>query len=185
MSVTPGIERATPRLLPIAALSLAVVVLDLSTKSTITEWLGVAGQHNAWWVIDGRVGLEYGRNSGAAFGLFRGNPELLAVLSVFVAAGFCWLSLVELRSGVASIACAGLIVGGATGNLIERVRLGYVTDFFAVGPWPRFNVADSAISIGVVIFIVAMVFQPLNERADGPGEPGRNSHEVGTRPGSE
>lgn len=154
------IDRSTAYLLPTIALVMGVIACDLILKWQMTEWLGVDADVHAWWLVDGLVGFEYARNSGAAFGLFQGNPQILAAISVLVAFGFCWLIFAEIRARSLRIACSGLIVGGAIGNLIERVRHGYVTDFLAAGSFPRFNLADSAITVGVVIFVIAVVFMP-------------------------
>lgn len=143
----------------ITLLALVVAGADLLSKGAVERWIGPDGDHQEWWLVDGQIGFAFGRNSGAAFGLFRGNPEMLAVISVFVAVAFCLLIASEVKRAFARIVSAGLLLGGALGNLFERVRYGYVTDFIALGPWPRFNVADSAISIGVAIFIIAIVFQ--------------------------
>ena len=149
------------QLLTIVAIVVAVVSLDLLVKRLITVALGPSADAHSWWVFEGWLGFEYGRNTGAAFGLFQGNAELLAAMSVLVAGGFCWLIFNEITSRSVRIASVGLILGGAIGNLIERVWSGFVTDFVAVGPWPRFNVADSAITIGVAIFVFGMLF-PAN-----------------------
>lgn len=166
----------------VASLVIMVAAADLITKWMATRWLGATASDHDWWIFDGQIGFEYARNTGAAFGLFWGNPELLAVISVFVAVGFCWLVFTEVRSKSTAIVSSGLIVGGALGNLVERVRHGYVTDFIAVGSWPRFNLADSAISIGVAIFVFAVVFPPelqdgnqSDETPHGPKQFGRHA----------
>lgn len=143
-----------------------VIVADLATKWSVTRWLGASAGGREWWIVDGHLGLEYGRNSGAAFGLFAGNAELLAAASILVAVGCCWLILQEVDGLAAKALGAGLLLGGAIGNLVERVRQAYVTDFIAVGPWPRFNIADSAITVAALIFIFAVVFQPRADVGD-------------------
>jgi signal peptidase II len=92
--------------------------------------------------------LTYIQNTGMAFGLLRGLPWLFAAVSVLVAGWILreWLSG-RLTNRWALRAC-GLILGGAVGNLIDRVGFGYVTDFIDLRVWPVFNVADSAITIG-------------------------------------
>ena len=92
-------------------------------------------------------------NRGAAFGLFSGLVPILTVASIAILMG---LLLHYLRAGTAPAlanVAIGAIAGGALGNLVDRVRLGHVVDFVSVGPWPNFNVADSAITIGVLILI--------------------------------
>ncbi len=146
-----------PQLLArVAAVMATVVVLDLLTKRAVTVWIGPNADRHSWWLIGDTIGFEYLRNTGAAFGLFPGNPEVLAALALLVTAGIVWLVLLEVQSPFWAILSCGMLSGGALGNIVERLASGYVTDFVAVGPWPRFNVADSAITVGMVIFALAV-----------------------------
>ena len=104
--------------------------------------------------------LTYVQNTGAAFGLFKGQQLLFIGVSVAVIAWIVW----ELRrgrsfGGTALWAC-GLILGGAIGNLIDRLRLGYVIDFLDLRVWPVFNVGDSAITVGVALLIFHSIRTP-------------------------
>lgn len=159
-------QRSRGSLVAAGAVAVLVAIIDLITKWTVTRWLGPSAKDREWWIVDGQLGFDYGRNSGAAFGFFQGNAELLAAISVLVAIGFCWLIFHEVDGVVARVLSAGMLLGGAVGNLVERFRQSYVTDFIAVGPWPRFNVADSAISVAVLLFIVTVVFQTRTETGD-------------------
>jgi signal peptidase II len=140
-------------------IAVVVVILDLLVKGIVTRAIGPEADRHAWWLIGDDVGFEYVRNTGAAFGLLRGNAELLGAISILVAIGFAGLIVIELRGGLWAMVAGGLLVGGAIGNLVERLVDGYVTDFIAVGTWPRFNVADSAITVGVVVFIIGLFVQ--------------------------
>ena len=104
------------------------------------------------------LSLTYVQNTGAAFGLFKGQHTLFIVLSVCVIA---WvgrqLATPGAVHGVARWALA-LILGGASGNLIDRVRLGYVIDFLDLHWWPVFNIGDSAITVGVTWLILRSLF---------------------------
>ena len=97
--------------------------------------------------------LTYVRNTGAAFGLFRGQGWPLAIVSIVVCA---WI-VRELRHAASSrsmsVISLSLVLGGAIGNLIDRVWLGYVVDFFDLRIWPVFNVADSCITVGVGLLL--------------------------------
>lgn len=144
----------------IVVLAATIIALDLVVQRLVTNALGPEADSHEWWLAGNVVGLEYTRNSGAAFGIFQGNAELLAALSIVISLGLTWLMLVEISRPLWSVLAAGLLLGGSIANQISRLGDGYVTDYFAVGPWPRFNVADSAITTGVAIFFVVLLFQP-------------------------
>jgi signal peptidase II len=146
-----------------AAIALAVIVLDQITKRLVRQDLGL---YETYEIIPGLVNLVHGRNVGMAFGVLAGGdlPAQAVVLAVLSGAVLLlvlahWRRLAE-GPIVLRIALA-LIAGGAIGNLIDRVRLGYVTDFVHVywrdHQWPDFNVADSAISIGIVLLVLDAV----------------------------
>jgi signal peptidase II len=151
----------------IAILASVVVLVDLVVKRAVTSWLGPDAGRHAWWLVGDDIGFEYVRNSGAAFGMLRGNAEALAAVSILIAVGFTWLVIAEVPHRGWAVVAGGLLAGGAVGNLVERIADGFVTDYLAVGPWPRFNVADSAISIGVGVFLVALLVSPSAGEARG------------------
>ena len=144
----------------VVVLAATMIALDLVVNWLVTNALGPGAETHEWWLAGNVVGMEYTRNSGAAFGIFQGNAELLAALSIVISLGLTWLMMVEVSGPLWSIMAAGLLLGGSIANQISRLGDGYVTDYFAVGLWPRFNVADSAITVGVAIFFVALLFQP-------------------------
>jgi signal peptidase II len=97
--------------------------------------------------------FTYVQNTGAAFGLFKGQQGLFVVLSLVVIVWILRELLVKASMGrLAEWGCA-LVLGGAAGNLIDRLRVGYVIDFIDVRVWPVFNVGDSAITIGVALLM--------------------------------
>ena len=97
--------------------------------------------------------FTHARNTGTAFSLFQGHSNILSFVAIFAVAVLLWVyATTGARSFVLRFAL-GLQLGGALGNLLDRLRLGYVTDFVDVGPWPIFNVADSAISVGMVLMV--------------------------------
>ena len=99
------------------------------------------------------LALTYVQNTGAAFGLFKGQQVLFIVLSIVIVAMIGWELTIK-RSHAAAIQWGcGLVLGGAVGNVIDRLRLGYVIDFLDVHVWPVFNIADSAITIGVILLM--------------------------------
>lgn len=118
--------------------------------------------------IGSLVAIEYAENRGAAFGLFRGQGLALSLLAVAILVGLVLFYRRQPSPSLPLAVAIGLIGGGAVGNLIDRFRLGYVVDFIAVGRWPNFNLADTAISVGVVLLTVATL---LDDHARPRGEP--------------
>jgi len=135
----------------IAAIALAVIALDQATKAWITSALGSGRPTHERDLLGSWLSLEYVQNRGTAFGLFSGGgPFVLALVAI----GFVIFAVAIWRTARPSgwfILAFGLIAGGAVGNAIDRIRDGYVTDFIAVGLWWRFNVADSAVTIGMIL----------------------------------
>ena len=148
---------------PEALLLGTIVVLDQVTKEILKRSLEL---HEYRPVVDGFLSLSHVRNRGAAFGLLAdaGLPyqgPVLAVVSLLALgaiAAYAWRLPAEAR--IPRLALA-FILGGAIGNLVDRVRFGYVVDFIHVywnqHSWPDFNVADSAISTGVVLLLLDML----------------------------
>jgi signal peptidase II len=163
------------RLAPYLGLLSAVVLLDQVTKAIIVRKLDL---HEYRPIIDGLLSLSHVNNRGAAFGFLSDaklpyQPVLLSLLScaALVAIAYYFVRLPP-SARLPRLALA-LVLGGAVGNLIDRVRLGYVVDFIHVywrqHAWPDFNVADSAITVGVVLLILDILREPHHEKAESPG----------------
>jgi signal peptidase II len=140
-------------------LSFAVALLDQITKHLIRSNL-LLGERVT--VIPGLFSLSYVRNTGAAWGMLSGLNNWLIVLSALMLAAIVgfrhkFISPDRLISRIA----VGLMIGGIVGNLVDRVRLGYVVDFadfyWRTHHFPAFNVADSAICIGVGLYILTQL----------------------------
>ena len=97
--------------------------------------------------------LTYVQNTGAAFGLFKGQQVLFILLAVGVIAYLVRTLLSGKPLAAVTAWGSALILGGAAGNLLDRLRLGYVIDFLDLRVWPVFNIGDSAITIGVVLLL--------------------------------
>ena len=98
-------------------------------------------------------------NNGTAFGLFKGANAALAILSVVVIMLILFYVLKNKAMGFANSLALGLILGGALGNLFDRVKFGYVIDFLDFRVWPVFNIADSAITIGTCLLAWSILRQ--------------------------
>ncbi len=141
-------------------LGLVVVLLDQFTKLWVRTAYIYGGDPQI--VIPGFFNLVYVRNEGAAWGLFGGQQALLVILSVVVLILLAVHHRKVLNPTVDHRIALGLMIGGICGNLIDRIRVGWVTDFldFYVGPyhWPSFNVADSAICTAVGIYLLSSLW---------------------------
>lgn len=142
------------------ALAAFVLVLDRWTKALIQRDLGPGSDHAVVPLAGDWFLLEYAQNRGVAFGALGAWPGVAAALPAIILLGVVvYVLRLGLRGRWLAIG-AGLVVGGAVGNLLDRVRLGYVIDFVSVGSWPNFNVADSAISVGVACLVVDALLRP-------------------------
>jgi signal peptidase II len=134
--------------------AIAVIALDQLAKWLVVQALAGGDSVSRIDVVAPWLGLVYVENRGAAFGLFQGSSDLVLLIAVALVVGIgVWFHRQGGASPLLPVA-TGLIVGGALGNIVDRIRFGYVIDFIAVGPWPKFNVADSAITVGVVLLFV-------------------------------
>lgn len=135
---------------PFFLIAVTIVALDQLTKVIVRRSLDL---HESWPDEDWILNIVNTKNSGAAFGILQGETTFLVVTSVIgLAAILVYYLFPPLEHGLLRVALA-LQLGGACGNLIDRVRTGEVTDFVNFQFWPAFNVADASISIGVATIL--------------------------------
>jgi signal peptidase II len=148
-----GMRIAKGEILWISAFSLLSIVLDRITKLWIDRSL-YPGQSIP--VLDNVLWITYTRNKGIAFGLFSGLSHVLGVLSLLALLFFLLLyGKIPYRKLDVQAGC-GMIVGGAIGNLLDRLAFGYVIDFIDFRVWPVFNVSDIAICVGIGLILLEM-----------------------------
>jgi signal peptidase II len=144
------VRRSLPLLIAIAGV---VIAIDYVTKQWVMAHLPF---EKPMELLGSFVRLTYTRNSGVAFGLGAGTRFPFYVFSIVAALAILYLFMRSRVHGLTRQIALSLIFGGAIGNLIDRLRWGEVVDFIQIGTdrwyWPVFNVADSAVSIGVVLF---------------------------------
>ncbi|HVD11902.1 MAG TPA: signal peptidase II [Gaiellaceae bacterium] len=144
----------------LGAVVLAAIAADQLTKLIVSSQL----EFDESLHVVGPFSIHHVQNSGIAFGLF---SSATAVVTALTAIAVAWMLLYFARSGarhpVLPVAL-GLLIGGSTSNLIDRVRLGHVTDFLDLRYWPAFNLADSFIVIGVAILFVALMLGETRPR---------------------
>jgi len=150
------------RLAPIALL---IAVLDQLTKLLVLRWIDPEYPVE---VVTGYFRLVNWGNSGAAWGMFHDSNLILAIISVLtLIVLYLFRRGFQIHRPSCQIAC-GLIAGGIIGNVIDRFRYGQVVDFldFYAGThhWPAFNVADSAICVGVTLYVIVSSCRPSDNR---------------------
>jgi signal peptidase II len=145
------LKRRSPALARAVALGVAVVGLDQLLKRTVVQGIAPGQKEN---FLPG-VHIVHVRNTGVAFGFFSGGGTLVLVLT-FAALGLLvgYFVLHPDRRGL--WIPTGLLVGGAIGNLVDRLATGAVTDFIKLPFWPAFNAADMAITFGVLALLYVL-----------------------------
>lgn len=139
-------------------LAAAVVALDQWTKWLVRTNLPFQSTWLPSWLsgLSAYARFVHWNNSGAAFGSFqKGNAVFTILALVVIGAILYYFPRVDAADWTLRLAM-GLQLGGAAGNLIDRLRMGRVTDFISIGSFPVFNVADSAISIGVLVLLLGV-----------------------------
>ena len=145
-------------------LAAAIVATDQLTKAWIVSRL-LPGESMS--VVGDYLRLVHGQNNGALFGLFRESAVLFGLASLIVIGLIVGYHARSGRSPYMSVAL-GLLLGGAIGNLIDRLRLGHVVDFVDAGignvRWYTFNVADAAISFAIILLVIAAIRPSLVDK---------------------
>jgi signal peptidase II len=167
-SPAPPVRRIGRGSLMFWGTALAVVGLDQLTKAIVRSSLAVGDS----WPADWPVRIKNVTNSGAAFSSLQGATVFLIVMTFFgLAAIYLYYRNPPFQHWAAAIAI-GLMLGGAVGNLIDRIRVGRVTDFVDFFGFPTFNVADSSITIGVATIVIGyLLFAEKQIESRAPPEP--------------
>jgi len=164
---SPG-PLAHQRTIPLVAV--AVLIVDQVTKAIAVANIPL---HTRVPIVDGFFALTHAHNRGMAFGLFNnvGGPWLRWVLVgvALVAVGIIWSYARHETNRPGVLLAFGAILGGALGNLVDRLRFGYVEDFilahWGAHEWPAFNVADAAITMGGVALFITLAREPAEPEA--------------------
>ncbi len=140
------------QLLWAVAIAAGVVLADQLAKAEVTDRI----ERGTTVDVIGPLKFTLTYNDGVAFGLAGGGGVLVIILSLVALIGLgVFVASVPRRN--ATWLAGGLILGGAVGNLIDRIRLGYVTDFILLPHWPAFNLADCAITVGVAVLAWTLI----------------------------
>ncbi len=171
--------RTAVRRLPALALALLVAAADLGTKEAAFAAVAPGG---IVWVCPTWFGFVQSKNTGVTGGMFAGlDRRILTAFTGLAAAGVAAYLLLSRHPGRLTLFGLALILGGASGNLYDRFRLGYVRDFIDVRPglpwpawlnhWPTFNIADSAIVFGVCLLLLHSLLASRRKPAPAPTAP--------------
>ena len=168
----------TPKLKLFLGALLVSLPIDLATKEWVIRSIHYGGEIP---VIPGFFSLTHVRNPGAAFGILASSPQGVRIFFFIGVAIFAMGLIVSFYRNLApgdrfSALSLGLILGGAVGNLIDRVRHGEVVDFlhfrlWGVYTWPDFNFADSFIVVGVILLVIELLATEGESRAEAHAEP--------------
>jgi len=136
--------------------AIAVFVIDRLTKLAA---LGLLDQGQPIKIIPGLFDITLVLNDGAAFGLFKGKAVFFIFISITVIAAIIIYILRNRCIGKSEFFALGLVLGGALGNLVDRIMFGRVVDFLDFQIWPVFNIADSCITIGAALLAYSFLFK--------------------------
>jgi signal peptidase II len=161
--MSPG-AAGRPLWVPFVGLAASIAILDQLTKAWLASFLQPGDSTE---VLGDLVRLVHAQNTGGLFGLLRGYAIPFALLSLVAISGIVLFHAKSGRSPYLTLAL-GLLLGGAIGNLVDRLRLGYVIDFVDVGlgdlRWYTFNVADASISTSLALLLALSIWPWLAAR---------------------
>jgi len=160
---------------PLFLVAALVIALDQWTKHLVRSTIPVNTAHDPIAGFGKYLTFTHVKNTGAAFGMFRDTNTLFMILPILVAGAITAYCVRQGRQPWMLVLAFGLQVGGALGNVIDRIALGGVTDFIDVHWWPIFNVADSSVVIGTAVLAIVALFvddafpDPEAEQEDSSG----------------
>lgn len=145
-----------------------VLALDQYSKHLIETRLPLYEVYAPFPSIEGIFRLFHTTNTGAAFGILQDANSFLTIVASLVTVVVIYFNHILPGDNRLLRVALGLQLGGIVGNLLDRIQLGHVTDFLDFGPWPVFNIADTALVSGVILLGYLMLFKP--ESIKMPGE---------------
>lgn len=143
-----------------------VILFDQLTKNWVRDNLALGERWVPWPDFAPFMRVLNWRNTGAAFGMFQEGGGIFTILAIVVAIMIIYYFPRIQRGDWALRLAMGLQLGGAVGNLIDRVQHGYVTDFISVANFPVFNIADTSITLGVVVLLLSIWLGGDDEQAE-------------------
>jgi signal peptidase II len=144
-----------------------VVAIDQGTKALVRANLALEEFWAPWEWLEPYARIVHWKNRGAAFGMLPGFGDIFMVLAIIVALAILYYFPQVPKEDWPLRLAMGLQFGGALGNLIDRLTIGWVTDFISIGSFPVFNVADASISTGVVVLVLGVWIKERQQGSTG------------------
>jgi signal peptidase II len=163
-SAERSLAAGTAQWLALSAVAGAAIVADQLTKQVVGRTLEVGERVD----LVGPVSIHHVENSGIAFGLFASRTTFVIAITALTVGWMLWFFARAGRRHPVLPVGLGLVLGGSIANLVDRVRLGRVTDFLDLEAWPAFNLADTFIVVGVLLLFGALVLGDRSRRLHGP-----------------
>ena len=138
-------------------ITIAIITIDRLTKNYIISHIKLGESIKLLNILN----LTYAQNKGAAFGILQGKLFFFITVSIFVI-GLIIIFYEALVKSKISLVSISLILGGTIGNILDRIFYGFVIDFIDFKIWPIFNIADSALTIGIIIFSIYLILDRNN-----------------------
>ncbi len=148
----------------LAGLAGLIIILDQWTKALVRANIPYGGYWSPWPWLAPYARIVNWDNTGAAFGMFQGFNGILSILAIIVALIIIYYYPRIPASDWPMRLVLGLQLGGALGNFVDRITHGRVTDFVSVGNFAVFNIADSSITIGVILLIIIVWYRDRQEK---------------------
>jgi signal peptidase II len=144
----------------------AILLVDQITKAIVRGNLGLGEIWSPWAWLEPYARIVHWKNTGAAFGIFQGFGDVFTVLAFVVSGAILYyFPQVPQEEWILRLALS-LQFSGAVGNLIDRLTIGWVTDFISVGSFPVFNVADACISVGTAVLVLGMWWRDRRQKLE-------------------
>ncbi|MBO8136549.1 MAG: signal peptidase II [Desulfotomaculum sp.] len=152
--------------MPLLTAALLVLIIDLAAKYLVQSTMEL---HQSIPVIKNIFHITYILNPGAAFGILAYKTAFFITVTAVLMLGLAVFYKRIMRETILVQVALGMVAGGAAGNLIDRIRYGKVVDFLDFQIWPVFNLADTAIVIGVGVLVLEVVRRPEREDVEEEG----------------
>jgi signal peptidase II len=162
------VKSVIQRYWPIATIAALIVALDQWTKWLVRVNIPDGGVWLPEWLgwLSPYARIVHWHNTGAAFGMFQNASMVFTVLAFIVIAAIIYYYPHVENSDWSLRLAMSMQLGGAVGNLIDRLTLGRVTDFISIGTFPVFNVADASISVGAVVLLLGVWLTEMSEKQE-------------------